>query len=330
MILADRKKTRNIIILILSLLILVSCTKKKEDVRISDSRIAMGTTVSIAVYDEKDKEYLTPAFDLVYDIEKLISNKLSSTYVSLINQNAGIAPVEVPEELFSLIEYAMNMNEKTDGLFNPAIGALSSLWGIATDNAKVPDEESLEKALLLINPGDVVLDKENSTVYLKKAGMMLDLGGIGKGYASNKVRDFLVSKGVERAIINLGGNVHTIGTKSNGQKWKVGIMNPESHGSYIALVDTADQCVITSGGYERFFEEDGVIYHHILDSSTGYPFVSDLLSATIITDDGILGDALSTSAFAGGKEYAEKLAKKFGVKIIVYTTEKELITFDEL
>ena len=328
MILAGKIAIRNIIILILCTLCLFSCSN--EDEKYSDSRIAMGTSVTITVYDKKDKEYISGAFDLIYEIERKISNKQENSYVSKINEKAGLEAVDVPEDVFKLIEYSLWMSQETGNLFDPAIGALSAIWGIGSDSPRVPSEDEIQRVLPLLNPNDIVLDSTNNSVFLKKEDMMLDLGGIGKGYAADIVKDYLKKCGVERAIINLGGNIYALGGKTANDGWKIGISNPENPTQYITLVDARDESVVTSGGYERYFEDEGIIYHHILNPSTGYPYDSNLLSASIITDQSILADALSTTVFAGGKEVAEEMAEKFGVAIIIYTKDKEIITYGNL
>jgi thiamine biosynthesis lipoprotein len=137
-------------------------------------------------------------------------------------------------------------------------------------------------------------------------GMEIDLGGIAKGYTSSRVMDIFREHGVKHGLVSLGGNVQAIGTKKNGKPWRVAIQNPESEMEYLGVLNIEDKCVITSGGYERFFEKDGVHYHHIIDPRTGYPADSGLISATIISEDGALADGLSTSLFIMGKDEAEK------------------------
>ena len=137
-------------------------------------------------------------------------------------------------------------------------------------------------------------------------GMEIDLGGIAKGYTSSRVMDIFREHGVKHGLVSLGGNVQAIGTKKNGKPWRVAIQNPESEMEYLGVLNIEDKCVITSGGYERFFEKNGVHYHHIIDPRTGYPADSGLISATIISDDGALADGLSTSLFIMGKDEAEK------------------------
>ena len=322
---SGKKIVRRILILLLSLSLL-SC---KSDFKYTDSRIAMGTSVSITIYDEKDKPLLADAFSLIYEIENKISPRIETSYVHKINMNAGISPVAVPEDVFSLVSYSFQMREETQGVFDPLVGALSELWAIGSDSPRVPSKQEIEEALPLLDGDEVVLDEADKTVFLKKEGMRLDLGGIGKGYAADCVRDFLLSNGVEKAIINLGGNIHVLGGKSESEDWKIGISDPANPTSYITLVDARDESVVTSGSYERFFIEDGKSYHHILDTKTGYPTESDLLSASVVAKESILADCLSTVVFASGSDKAEEIAKRFGVELIIYTKDGSLIRYGE-
>lgn len=318
-----------IMVLFLSIVIGVGC---ERDTRIQEDRIAMGTSVSIAVFSRKDAKLLDEAFMIISDIEREISSKDSNSYISKINENAGISPVSVSEDVYQLIKRAVELAKATDGLFNPAIGALVSLWGITTDNPHVPTEEELSNTLSLISYNDIILDDNSKSVFLAKKGMSLDLGGIGKGYASDKLKEFFISNGVDKAIINLGGNVYAIGFKDekSEEKWKVGIVDPIDQNKVLTTVEVDNKAVVTSGGYERYFEDNGIIYHHILDSETGYPANSNVISSTIITSDGTLADALSTAVFAGGMEYAKAFADKFDVYILVATKDDEILTFGEL
>lgn len=327
MILSKYRKNAYILLLIF-MLVFTSCNTSR---RIEESRIAMGTSVSLTVYSRRDAKVFNDAFMLLSNIEKEISTHDSNSYISRINANAGISPVEVPEDVYALIKRAVEYAYKTDGLFNPAIGALSTLWDISGENPRVPSDEEIESALEIISYEDIVLDDSNSSVYLKKKGMKLDLGGIGKGYAADQIKKLFDERGIKKAIINLGGNIYALGLKDkkSGEKWKVGIINPIDKSSIIDSVEVEDMTVVTSGGYERFFVKNGKIYHHILDSSTGYPSDSDLLSATIVARDSTLSDALSTATFSGGSEKAREFADKFGVCIIVYTKNKEVLRFGE-
>ena len=312
-------------IIILAIFLLASCSERT----VSDSRIAMGTLVSV-VLPEKDADHMDDIFSLIYEIDREISRYNPDSFISRINSSAGIAPVSVPEDIYALIKASFDMAYATDGVFNPAVGPLSSLWGFGTEDARVPSDDEIEEVLPLLDYRLAVLSDEERSVFLPIAGMSLDLGGVGKGYAADKVRDLLVSLGVDHALVNLGGNVLAFGEKNGNEPWRIGIRKPDDASSSFARVRVSDMTVITSGGYQRYVEEDGVRYHHILDSSTGYPFRSDLASATVISRSGTLGDMLSTVLFAEGAEKAAETAAASGVSFILLTDDGSVIRSDSL
>lgn len=312
-------------ILVFSLFLNFSCSENKA---ITDSRISMGTVVEITLFDTKDQEVLDGVFNLLDEIENEISANKDGTVIDLINKNAGIEAVEVNHQLFSLIEFALKLSEYSEGGFNIALGPLTKLWAIGSDNPYLPTDEEIISILPLTHYQDIILDSDKDTVFLKKEGMRLDLGAIGKGYAADKVKEYLSNKGVKKAIINLGGNVLIIGNKGNGKEWKVGIANPDNPSSYFHVIGIEEGSVVTSGPYERFFEVNGKKYHHILSSETGYPVDTSLLSVTIISPSSTLADGLSTLVFSLGEEEAEKVANDFKVKIIILNGEKETRIFD--
>ena len=195
----------------------------------------------------------------------------------------------------------------TDGLFDCTIEPVMEAWGFTTQNFRIPSEEELEELLSHVDYKQVNL--ENSTVTIPE-DVRLDLGGIAKGFTSSRVMDIFRENGVASGIISLGGNVQALGHKPDGNMWRVGIQDPHDLNSTFAVVEVADQAVITSGGYQRYFEENGQTYHHIIDPRTGYPAENGLISVTIISADGTLADALSTSLFIMGPEEASSFWKK--------------------
>ena len=220
------------------------------------------------------------------------------------------------------------MAEETEGLFNPAIGPLTALWGIGTENARIPSDDEIAAVLPLLDWRSIILDDEERSVFLKEKGMSLDLGAVGKGWAADMVQGYLESLSIEHAIVNLGGNILLVGGKKDGSGWNVGIKDPENTSSVFMRLSIEDGTVITSGGYQRYIEKDGVIYHHILDSRTGYPFTTDILSATVINPSGTLGDMLSTVLFAAGSEKAEAIASQHGVRAILKLEDGRVIDTD--
>ena len=309
------------LIIILSVLLLsVSCTENT----VSDSRIAMGTIVSVTLY-ESDDDKIDDIFSYIYSLDSMISRYNEKSYIAMINSNAGISPVTVPDEVYGLVKVSLEMAEETDGLFNPAIGPLSSLWGFGTEDARVPSSDEIESVLPLLDWRKIKLSDDDNSVFLESEGMAIDLGAVGKGWAADMIDSYLDELCVEHALVNLGGNVLLHGGKADGSAWRVGIRDPENLSSSYASVAIEDGTVITSGGYQRYIEKDGEVYHHILNPETGYPFQTDILSATVIGDSGTLSDMLSTVIFASGSDKAEEIADKHDVSIILKLTDGSVI-----
>ena len=243
-----------------------------------------------------------------------MSVNIAASDVSSINAAAGIAPVQVHEDVFKVIERALFFAEISGGAFDPSVGPLVSLWGIGGKNPRIPSQAEIDEVLPLINWRNIELDRRTHSVFLKRQGMALDLGAIAKGYAADEAAAIVKSARIKRAIIDLGGNIVTCGEKKDKNPWKVGIQNPnEKRGAYIGIVQVTKQSVVTSGVYERFFEEGGVRYHHIFSPSIGYPAENELLSVTVIANNSIDADALSTAVFvlgyAKGKALIESLSE---------------------
>ena len=308
------------IFIILFIAALLSCS----DEMVSDTRIAMDTLVAVSL-PESNKELVDDVFDIIYETEHEISPYIDESYISEISRCAGVHAVAVPHDIYTLIKSSVEMAYETDGVFNPAIGPLSSLWALGSEDARVPESDEIEAVLPLLDYTSIVLDDDEESVYLSLPGMALDLGGAGKGYTADRIREFLKDNGVERAIINLGGNVLAYGKKSSDEAWRVGIRTPDESGGIIYSVEAEDMCVITSGVYQRYIDEGGVRYHHIMDSSTGYPFDSDILSATVITYSGTLGDMLSTTLLALGSENALLCAAEYGVRCVLVLEDGSVI-----
>ena len=309
------------LLIILSVLLLsVSCTENT----VSDSRIAMGTIVSVTL-SESDDDKIDDIFSYIYLLDSMISRYNEKSYIAMINSNAGISPVTVPDEVYELMKVSLEMAKETDGLFNPAIAPLSSLWGFGTEDARVPSSDEIKGVLPLLDWRKIKLSDDDNSVFLESEGMAIDLGAVGKGWAADMIDSYLDELGVEHALVNLGGNVLLHGGKADGSAWRVGIRNPENLSSSYASVAIEDGTVITSGGYQRYIEKDGEIFHHILNPETGYPFQTDILSATVIGDSGTLSDMLSTVIFASGSDKAEEIADKHDVSIILKLTDGSVI-----
>lgn len=264
----------------------------------------LNTVITATAYGNHAKEALDLAFARVKEIENKLSRYIIGSEVDLINQNAGIQAVPISPDTYFIIEKALDYAKKTEGAFNPLIGTIVDLWGIGTPHAKIPTDDELNKYLSYIDYNQLELTKEPYTAKLTSPYVRLDLGAIAKGYAADEMRDILTQQGIESALLNLGGNVVVIGSKPNKEAWSIGIQDPleDERGQIIGVIRAKNTSVVTSGSYERFFEQDGVRYHHILDPFLGYPAQNGVISSTIITPNSIDADALSTSVYVLGKD----------------------------
>ena len=294
----------------LILIILLSACARTESSR---AEFALGTVCRITLFDQANERVYQEVFARIREIENLMSVNISGSDVSRINAAAGIEPVQVHENVFNVIKRALYFAEISGGAFDPMVGPLVSLWGISGDNPRVPSQEEIEEALSVINWQDVELDANTRSVFLKRRGMALDLGAIAKGYAADEAAAVIKNSGIKRAIIDLGGNIITLGENKDSRLWRVGIQNPlEEHGAYLGVLQITEQTVVTSALNERFFEKDGRRYHHIFSPENGYPAENDLLSVTIIAHNSMDADALSTSAFVLGYEKGRELIESIG------------------
>lgn len=280
----------------------------------------MSTYVTQQVYGEHADEAIRAVNELLEAYDATLSLYKEDSEISRINQNAGIAPTAVSAETFSLIQKAKQYSESSGGLFDLTVAPLSTLWGVNSENPRVPSDEEIAAALDLVDYRDVILKESEQTVYLKREGMAIDLGGIAKGFFCEKIEQIYRQYGVSSALVSIGGNIYTYEQKPDGESYRLGIRNPNdlNGSSVMGILCSHDEVVSTSGAYERYFEQDGMLYHHILDLETGFPAQSDLLSVTVICKDGGLADFLSTALYLeGSKAIASYLdSEQFQVIVI--------------
>lgn len=283
-----------------------SCSGKIEP----RTQTAMDTLCTVNAFEDGTKKLYDEIFERLAQIEKEFSATLPDSEISQINSMAGISAVQTNEEVLNVMDFALKTAWISDGAFTPAAGPLVDLWGINTDHQRIPSQAEINKALELVDFGCVGLSRDS--VFLRKAGMKVNLGGIVKGFAADEVCKILKKHNVKKAVVDLGGNIYVYGKKSDGSKWTVGIKNPESPSSAPLLrLCINENSVVTSGSYERFFEADGKKYHHIFDPATGFPADYGIVSATVISPSSIAADALSTATFVLGVEKSFKLLDKF-------------------
>lgn len=295
----------------------------------SDEQFLLGTYVQIRIYDDGKEAVLEQAFDRVKELGDEITINQPGSEIDAINENAGIEPVRVSDDIYTLVKRAYDYSADSNSGFDMAIGAITQLWRIGFDDARKPSQEEIDAALPLVDYHKVELNDEEHTVYLKEAGMKLDLGAIAKGYITDEVVKVLEENDVTSAIIDLGGNVYVMGHSPRGadQPWTVGIQDPnDSRGTSLGIIEETNKTLVTSGIYERYLEVDGVTYQHIFNPKTGYPYDNDIAGITIITEHSIDGDALSTAVFSlgvkAGLDYVEGLDN--GAEAIFVTRDNQV------
>ena len=319
------KKIASLLGLFLLCLILTGCGEP-----ISKSGFYFDTVITVTLYDNSKEQLLDGCFDLAAEYEGYFSNTVADSDISKINASGG-TPVTVHDETIELLQKGISYGEQSNGAFDITIGRLSDLWNISTkalldetDASMVPSDTEIRQALATVDYRTIVID--GNDVSLTDPDAKLDLGGIAKGYIADKMKEYLLANGVKSALINLGGNVLTVGDKPDGSPFTIGIQYPfQEDGSSIASVKISDQTVVSSGIYERYFKVDDTLYHHILDTKTGYPCDNNLLGVTIITDHSVDCDALSTICFTLGRRDGMALIEQLdGTEAIFITDDYEL------
>lgn len=284
----------------------------------SKTDFCLDTSCTVTIYDDMKasdaEQLLDDSFALMREYENILSRTISDSEVSKINE-AGGQWVEVSEDTIDIIMTANTVAHESDGVFDITIGKVTKQWDFKAEEPQVPDASVIAEALPHINYKEIAT--ESDKVKLSDPDAEIDLGGVAKGAIADKVCAFLEEKGVTRAVVNLGGNVVVIGEKAEDTPWTVGIERPfTDRKELVGVVQITDKAVVTSGIYERNFEKDGKIYHHILDPKTGYPAETDLEAVTIIADKGYSGfcDALSTACLILGKDKAPQFIKQMQEK----------------
>lgn len=266
---------------------------------ITDTRFALNTVITITLYDSQDTSILDGAFAICNDYEKVFSRTLETSELYKLNHSADLVN-EVSPELAEIINKGLEYSAMSEGAFDISIAPVSQLWDFTADNPAAPADAEIASMLPYVGYRNFSI--EGTTVTKTTVEDELDLGGIAKGYIADRIKDYLLENGVNEAVISLGGNILCVGDK-NGELYNIGVQAPfEDHNVTLASMKIADKSIVTSGIYERYFTQDGKLYHHILDPKTGYPYQNDLTSVTIISDKSVDGDALSTTCFALGYE----------------------------
>ncbi len=305
------------------------CTRSASETTSEGSGYYFDTTVSIKITDEHAETLLQGCMDICEELENTLSARKESSELYQVNHRDQNR-VDISDDLAECIATALKWSEASDGVYDLTIYPVSSLWDFHAENPEVPDSEKISGALEAVDYRNVSLD--GNTITFSSDETQIDLGGIAKGYISEKLKTYLTENGCTSALINLGGNVSTVGHKDDGSEWIVGVQKPFSvRGEVLLTVGSADNCVISSGIYERYFEQDGEFYHHIIDPSTGYPAKTDLNQVTVIGSRDADCDALSTICLLLGEEKAVEFyeTQNLDVTLIFTNSENEVTWYPE-
>jgi len=277
---------------------------------------------------EADKQ-IAIAISEISRIEALISSWKTTSETSNINKNAGVSPVKVSKELFNLIQRALQISNLTDGAFDISYASMDKLWKYDGSMTQIPSKEAIKKSVAKVGYKDIIVDPQNSTVFLKNKGMKIGFGAIGKGYAADKAKKLLISNGVSGGIINASGDINSWGSKPSGSSWQVAITNPLNKNKAFAMLPIKD-AVVTSGNYEKYVTFNSRRYSHIIDPRTGYPS-QGIISVTVFAPKAELADALATSVFVMGVETGiDRINQLKAIECIIITDTGTIITSNNL
>lgn len=286
--------------------------KKKKSLLGSPFEITVVATDSVQA-----NQFVNMAFDEVTRIEHLISDWIPTTQISKVNQQAGIAAVKVDLEVFELVERALKISKLTDGAFDISYASMDKIWKFDGSMKTMPTEEAIKKSVAKVGYEHILLDANNTTIFLEKEGMKLGLGGIGQGYIADKIKVLLQKNGCTSGLVNVSGDINTWGKQPNGADWSVGIVNPMNKNKVFATFPLYDSAVETSGSYEKYVTFNGKRYSHIIDPRTGYP-ATGIVSVSVFAKQTELADALATGIFVLGVEVGLDLVNQLkGIGCII-------------
>jgi thiamine biosynthesis lipoprotein len=295
------------------------------------------TITVVSPSKKKAKEAIEAGFDEIKRLEESLNFFSKESELSAINRASGEKPVRVSNDTLEVIKKAVEIAGYTNGAFDPTIGPLSRLWGFSRQNLLlkeegqkpfVPSKDKIINNLRLVDYKKIKINPLTSEIFLEETGMLLDLGGIAKGYAVDKAIESIKRKGIKAALVSIAGDIRAFGMKPGSKPWRVGIQNPRGEDVFVSLY-LEDKAISTSGDYQRYFIKDGRRYHHILNPDTGYP-ASGVISVSVIAPEGYLADGLSTGVFVIGPEKGIRLLESLGVDGIIVDSNKKVFITDNL
>ena len=273
----------------------------QEEEKANKEVFAMDTYMTLTAYGANAQAAVDAASAEITRIENMVSTGIDTSEIAKLNKTGSAT---LSKDAAYLVQRSLEIYDSTGGAFEISIYPIMQAWGFTTQNYRIPKKSELKSLLKKVDSKQIQFSEDSGKISFGKKGMEIDLGGIAKGYTSGRIMDIFREQGIQSGVVSLGGNVQVMGSKTDGSLWRVAVENPKDESDYLGVLETKDRAVITSGGYERYFEEDGKRYHHIIDPKTGYPADSGLSSVTIISSDGTLADGLSTSLFIMGKKKA--------------------------
>ena len=293
----------------------------------------MGSDFEITVVENNVEDanyFIDLAIKEISRIESLISSWDKNSQTSLINNSAGIKPVQVDKELFDLIYRSIRISDLTQGAFDISYASMDKLWYFDREMKKLPTSQQIAESVSKVGFQNIVLDEKNRTVFLKLKGMKIGFGAIGKGYAADKAKDILIENNVQSGIINASGDLTAWGQKPSGDDWMVAVVNPLNKSKVFSWLPIKNSSIVTSGNYEKFFNIGGKSYSHIIDPRTGYPS-EGILSVTIISENAELADALATSVFVLGTDIGIDMINQLkNVDCIIINSDNKIIKSDNI
>lgn len=317
------KKGKRIFLILILILFIGGCAKPNEPV--TKTGFYFDTVIQITIYDAGKRDCLDACLALAQQYENMLSPTVEDSDIWNINHSNG-NPVPVSEETAELLKTALIYCEMSGGRIDLTMETVSRLWDFHADHSdnssseRIPDKETVTEALRHVNYRNLLI--EDDTVRLLDPDSAVSLGFIAKGYIADKIKEYLLSQNVESAIINLGGNLLAVGTKPDGMPFQFGIQMPfDVQGSTITVLPVSDKSTVSSGVYERFFYQDDTLYHHILDTASGFPVQNHLLGVTILSDSSTTGDALSTTCFVLGLDEGMALVESLDDVEAVFITD---------
>ena len=302
------------------LIIQSGCAPKRADF------FAMDTFMTVEAYGTRAQAALSACEEETRRIETLLSVTSESGDIYRVNCAEG-RQAQIGAETAAILNAALACSRETDGAFDPTVYPIVRCWGFYDAEKRVPDEREIASLLPLVGWENVEMQGDIVTL---PAGGGIDLGGVAKGYAADRLASVLTENGVKSALLSLGGNVYALGRKPDGRPWRVGVQDPFDAGAVIGAVEVADLAVVTSGSYQRYFTQDGTLYHHILDPATGYPADSGLASVTVVCENAARADALSTALFVMGLERASAYWRASGDSFAaIFVSKDGTVTYTE-